>query len=207
MGQVSYKFEQTPKKELYLAGLPSNVDQAALNEMFSNAGYTVNYAKIHPDSKGLGVTTALVTLASVEEAAAAIASFNGASVTDEATATTGTANGHKPAHKAQSVVASLPSARAAAKASTGTVLSVRYAGKEQNPSKNLHITNLPSGMDETRLKELFSMLSPPAELLRAKLIPDAKGGSQTSAMVQVSSMEIAAQIIEQLNGQSVEFEG
>merc|ERR1711937_786544 len=79
--QVSFAGrEREPSDNLYVAGLPSGVDLASLNEMFTNEGLTVQRSRINPDTKGLGVTSAFVQVDSIEEANKAIETFTGQTV-------------------------------------------------------------------------------------------------------------------------------
>merc|ERR1719235_2051866 len=65
-----------PSPNLYISGLPVGIDKAALEGMFSTQGFTVYNCKILPDSKGVGLVSAMIGLSSVEEAGQAIECLN-----------------------------------------------------------------------------------------------------------------------------------
>lgn len=103
-----------------------------------------------------------------------------------------------------------PEAEAAVEALHGRVLAapmpamrIRYAGKEQEPSSNLYIAGLPSTVHEQQLRTTFGQCG---NIMRLRLLTDA-GRPETHALVQMSSADEAAKVIETLHGQPPESMG
>eukprot|EP00929_Paragymnodinium_shiwhaense_P019894 TRINITY_DN13424_c0_g3_i2.p1 TRINITY_DN13424_c0_g3~~TRINITY_DN13424_c0_g3_i2.p1 ORF type:complete len:1177 (+),score=287.72 TRINITY_DN13424_c0_g3_i2:100-3630(+) len=68
---------ETPTSNLFIAGLPGEVDQPAVHAMFTQAGFTVERCKVLADSKGFGCVAAMVQLANIDQAQRAKAMFHG----------------------------------------------------------------------------------------------------------------------------------
>eukprot|EP00929_Paragymnodinium_shiwhaense_P081561 TRINITY_DN426_c4_g1_i1.p1 TRINITY_DN426_c4_g1~~TRINITY_DN426_c4_g1_i1.p1 ORF type:complete len:658 (-),score=204.28 TRINITY_DN426_c4_g1_i1:111-2084(-) len=66
-----------PSEHLYITGLPSVLDSATLQKMFTDAGFAVVRAKIVPDQWGTGYSAGMATLSTTEQAQAAIEHFTG----------------------------------------------------------------------------------------------------------------------------------
>eukprot|EP00928_Gymnodinium_smaydae_P099231 TRINITY_DN940_c0_g1_i2.p1 TRINITY_DN940_c0_g1~~TRINITY_DN940_c0_g1_i2.p1 ORF type:complete len:1251 (-),score=304.53 TRINITY_DN940_c0_g1_i2:140-3784(-) len=198
-GVLQVKFlgaNQDPSDGLYLTGVPSNVDQATLNQMFESQGFTVQRSKIVPDTKGRGITAAMVQLASVDEARAAIEAFNGQTVIgpDVPMSAAGTAqNAGKGYGKGGAYGAAAP-------ASEG-VLQVKFLGQSEEPNDGLYLTGVPSSVDQATLNQMFEAQG--FTVQRSKIVPDTKGRGITAAMVQLASVDEARAAIEAFNGQTV----
>eukprot|EP00406_Dinophysis_acuminata_P081937 CAMPEP_0179251120 /NCGR_PEP_ID=MMETSP0797-20121207/21524_1 /TAXON_ID=47934 /ORGANISM="Dinophysis acuminata, Strain DAEP01" /LENGTH=950 /DNA_ID=CAMNT_0020958887 /DNA_START=91 /DNA_END=2940 /DNA_ORIENTATION=- len=173
---------------LYITGLPTSIDQASLNQMFTSKGFTVARSRVNPDSQGRGCTTAMVQVASQQEAAKAIEAFSGQDPLALAGQVAGAAKRPPPAAE-----------------EGASSLQVRYAGHDNVPSDNLYLCGLSSATtDQTSLNEMFTGLG--LTVVRSRTIPDTRGNGRMAAMVQVASREEAALAIEKLHGQPVEIQ-
>jgi RNA recognition motif-containing protein len=181
---VRYSGDGEPSAGIYISGLPSpQVDIESLKEVFAMLELVVEKCKPIPDYKGFGSSCALVTLPSQEDAEKAIGLFNGEVCTDFRAATSGSNTWSKPAPPVKVV----------------------YAGSDDTPSDNLYISNLPSpGTTDAALAQLIKGVG--CTYKRSKIIPDTKGWGCCAAMIQVGSMEEAAALIEELNGQTLSNE-
>jgi len=222
-GKLSVRYaglEQTPSDNLYLAGFPSEtMDVTRLHSLFSNMGINVVRSRLMPDTRGTGLSGAMVQVSSEAEAELAIASLHGRALdelegngqtfqsllsTSELKQQMGLlpADADSPAAASGATAGGAPAA--AAEAATPGKLLVRYAGREQAPSDNLYIAGLPSDetMDDTRLHSLFSNIG--LNVIRSRLMPDTRGAGQAAAMVQLSSQEQAGIAIASMHGRALE---
>eukprot|EP00929_Paragymnodinium_shiwhaense_P010969 TRINITY_DN1160_c1_g1_i1.p1 TRINITY_DN1160_c1_g1~~TRINITY_DN1160_c1_g1_i1.p1 ORF type:complete len:484 (-),score=144.82 TRINITY_DN1160_c1_g1_i1:446-1897(-) len=69
--------DNNPSENLYVTGLPSQIDDGTLIKMFTDNGFTVTKSKVIYDEWGTGYSAGLVAVGSAEEAAAAIQHFSG----------------------------------------------------------------------------------------------------------------------------------
>merc|ERR1719383_1557765 len=173
----------TPSDNLYVSGLPSQqTSQESLNDMFTDMGYMVVRSRLLPDTRGVGVCTAMVQLASVDEATSAITALSGRPVSVAAMNESETGVAPQP-----SIVANWH---------------VKFAGNGHTPSDNLYISGLPAPvMDQETLLEIFSSLG--LNVVRSRVIPDSRGIGSSAAMVQLCSVEEATYAIATLNEPAV----
>merc|ERR1740121_1009394 len=183
----------TPSDNLYISNLPSDqVDQTVLNSLFSSLGFNVVRSRLIPDTRGSGLSAAMVQLGSQEEAAVAIEALNGQPL--------GLGGGGSGAQVASYTPPAAIKNTGAAANGSGNILTVRYAGSGE-PSDNLYIMGLPSGTtDQSTLTTLFSSLGHTVQ--RCRVIPDTLGRGTCAGMVQVASMEEAAAAIAALDQQA-----
>jgi len=80
---------------------------------------------------------------------------------------------------------------------------VRYAGKDQGHSDNLYISSLPRTVTETQLRSTFNKYG---EIKRLRLLQQ-PGSQETHALVQLSSPQLAAQALRELDGATPAFKG
>uniref|UniRef100_A0A7S4SHH4 RRM domain-containing protein n=1 Tax=Alexandrium monilatum TaxID=311494 RepID=A0A7S4SHH4_9DINO len=173
---------------LYISGLPSPApDQATLHSILAGLGLTVVRSRIIPDTRGSGISAALVQLASQEEAAAAILALDGETFSAPAEAL--------PSRPAAPAAPALPQGE------RGAVLRVKYAGGDgSQPSDNLYISGLPSpAPDQATLDQVFSGLG--LTVVRSRVIQDTRGIGVSAALVQLASQQEAASAIASLNGE------
>lgn len=79
---------------------------------------------------------------------------------------------------------------------------VKYASENNQPSANLHMSNIPSAIDQAMLTEL--LMASGCTVVRSRIIPDACGTGFNEAMVELGSQSEATATIQAFNGQPLQ---
>jgi hypothetical protein len=173
--------DNVPSDNLYVYGLPTTIQDFTLRDIFQGQGFEVVQARVLHDTRGAGVSAALVRLKSVEDATLAIEMLNGK-----------TLDGNASAHVA-SAAPSIPKA-----------LFVKYAGQDALPSQNLYMSNVPAVIDQNTLTAMFTNAG--CTVVRTKLIYDKWGTGYNATMIELGSQAEAAAAIEAFNGQFLQID-
>lgn len=80
---------------------------------------------------------------------------------------------------------------------------IRYAGKDRGPSDNLYLTALPRTVTESNLRQTFEKYG---EIKRLRLLQQ-PNSHETHALVQLSSPQVAAQALRDLDNNTPKFKG
>ncbi|CAK0817531.1 unnamed protein product [Prorocentrum cordatum] len=183
-GALTVKFngrDNVPSDNLYVHGLPNTIQDYTLREIFQGQGFEVVQAKVLHDTRGAGVSAALVRLKSMEDAALAIEMMNGKTL--------------QPNENAMGAIAA-PSIQKA--------LFVKYAGKDSLPSQNLYMSNVPAVIDQNTLTAMFTNAG--CTVVRTKIIYDQWGTGYNATMIELGSQQEAAAAIEAFSGQILQID-
>lgn len=178
-----------PSEVVYITGVPSNVDEAMLAQVFAAVGLTAEKSKIMYDQFGTGYCAAMATLGSIEEATKAIDALNGQIIE--------IAGGSPPP-------AGGKGGKGKGKAPAGDFvkpLKLKYSGNT-GPSENLYITGVPTAVDQATLIQLFANLG--LTCTKARVMHDQWGCGYSAAMASLASIDEATRAIEALDGQVIE---
>jgi len=160
---------------LFLSGIPSSIDDAAIRAVFSELGLGVQRSKILPGPGNAATCRALVMVASQKEAEQAIRMLN-----------------NSPSSRFTDVKD--------LRNCTSSKLQVEYATNPGEEWNNLFLKGVPNGANDVAIIGIFEELGLHAK--RARMLRK-HGSASCQAMVEVASREEAQQAILALNDRLV----
>eukprot|EP00927_Polykrikos_kofoidii_P081459 TRINITY_DN7886_c0_g1_i1.p1 TRINITY_DN7886_c0_g1~~TRINITY_DN7886_c0_g1_i1.p1 ORF type:complete len:627 (-),score=121.24 TRINITY_DN7886_c0_g1_i1:126-1931(-) len=189
---------EAPCDNLYVSGLPVEVDEEAVRSLFGGYG-TVVQCKVLPPKAGQQWAVALVRYQSEPEATSVKNLLNGnipeglqQPITIKYKAMYGASEGAKSIGKGQ-------------QAPTTSPVSGASSVGEEVPCDNLYMKGLPAGIDEGTLHQVFGKYGPVSS---CRVLPSAPGASDSVALIRFNSVEVATWVKENLHGNVPEgFEG
>jgi len=178
---------------LFVADLPGELDEAGLRAIFQPHGEIVSCKVLPPRQPGHGAC-AMVRFGSVGEASSVVDALNG-NIPDGLTEPIKVRFANNPAGKGDAAPA------AAAAPLRMPIRSSPYVGDvaagEPPPSDNLFIADLPAELDESQLRSVFEAYG---GIVSCRVLPPKAAGHFACAMVRFSSVDEAAWIVGNLNG-------
>jgi RNA recognition motif-containing protein len=176
-GQTTVDWE-TPSDNLYVMGLPIEVDDATVRQVFGVYG-SIAQCKVMAPREGVNDKVALIRYSSFEEAKTVKETLNGmipqglstpVTIKFKAGSSDGAGGGRAPGF------AGLP---------------------ESPPSENLYVKGLPLGIDDATLTQAFSAYG---QVSQCKVLPTMPGQADSAALVRFATVEVAQWIKENLDG-------
>jgi RNA recognition motif-containing protein len=200
---------EAASENLFIGGLPLNATEAILKTLFEALAVNVQRVKVLPDTKKVGSLSAMVKCGDEMEAGQAIEQLNGEvfpeDLCGEAAPEMAPPASITPAKKPVGLQSATQKTWTDTRKNNGaaTGMTLAYAGKQQTPSENLYVANLPAPQTTPDvLKSIFEAAG--LTVTKMKVNADTKGYGKCTAMVMVASKEEAAQAIELFSGKSLE---
>eukprot|EP00927_Polykrikos_kofoidii_P021774 TRINITY_DN2051_c0_g1_i1.p1 TRINITY_DN2051_c0_g1~~TRINITY_DN2051_c0_g1_i1.p1 ORF type:complete len:676 (-),score=126.69 TRINITY_DN2051_c0_g1_i1:121-2052(-) len=192
-GGGSADFE-APCDNLYISGLPVDIDDESVRNLFCGYGNVVQ-CKVLPPKMGQLCTVALVRYESEPEATAVKNLLNGnipEGLQQPITIKYKAGEVVKTAGKGQPVPTSWPSYAP----SSAPALAPPIA-TEEVACDNLYMKGLPLGIDEATIHQVFNNYGP---VTSCRVLPSSPGATDSVALIRFQSVEVATWVKENLHG-------